>query len=289
MKLMLILGIHLLLMLVYAGFVITGHSRMHWLHLLLALLFPFVGECCLLLAEVDSMPASPIYTSPFRRKRHEPFAATGARLPDDWREQLHKDEASARSFLLDVISRNCSGLADVLQEALRVPGSEVPHIAASTLMKLNTQYEDRISLAQRRYEDGRENISYLCTWIDAVDAYRLSGLNNAASLQALVAEEIALIRRYLSVMQKDTQYRPILIALLKDQAPDQAYEEACILLKLLPDAPESWNLALASCQAAGHPDYQALLHKARLVCALWHPAQRQQLHKWEEIFDATKA
>lgn len=289
MKLMLILCIHMLLMLLYAGFVITGHSRMRWLHLLLALFFPFAGECCLLLAELDSMPASPIYTSPFRRKRSADTVPAGSRLPDDWREQLHADEASARDFLLDVVSKNCTGLSEVLYEALHVPGSEVAHIAAATLMKLHAQHEERISLAQLRYEDGRENISNLRTWIDVVDAYRLSGLNNAASLQTLEDEEIALIRRYLSVMQKDTHYRPILIGLLMEKDPEQAYEEACRQLKLMPEDPESWNLSLEACRAAGHPDYPALLHRARLVCALWHPEQRQRLHDWEEIFDAIKA
>lgn len=289
MKVMLLLSIHALLMLIYAAFVATGRSRMHWLHLLLALVLPFAGEFCLLLAELDSMPASPLYTSPFHRKRSDYVVPVGARLPDNWRELLQADEASARSFLLDSIARNCYGLTDVLHEALHVSGSEIPHIAASTLMKLHAQHEKCISIAQNRYENSQENVVFLRAWIDAVDAYRLSGLNDCAALQVLEQEEISLIHRYLFTMQNDTHYRPILIALLMKDSPKNAYDEALIQLKLLPEDPESWNMTLESCRAAHCADYNALLHKLRLVSALWYPEQRQKLRKWEEIHHVTES
>lgn len=283
MKLMLLIGLHGLLLLVYAAMIASGRSRMRWLHLLMALPLPLIGEFCLLMAEMDSMPASPLYTSPFRRRQQREDVRTGPRLPDDWRERLYADEASARAFLLDVIGRQCEGMTEVLNEALHVPGSEVCHIAASTMMKLHSRHESAIAQAQHRCDCSGGSIPQLRALIDAVDAYRTSGLNSGAALKALEQEEIMLIRRYLHTMQQDTLYRSMLVRLLAPQEPEAALAEARQLVKLQPEEPEGWRLLLLACQATGDREQLAALkQELRLMTAFWPKEKRGQLPGWED-------
>lgn len=283
MKLMLMLGIHGLLMLLYAAMVATGRSRMRWLHLLMALPLPLIGECCLLMAETDAMPASPLYSSPFRRRVKADAMRQGPRLPEDWRERLHGDEASARTFLLDVIGRQCDGLTEVLQEALHVPGSEVCHIAASTMMRLHSQHEKEIVSAQHRCECSGGSMPTLRAWIDAVDAYRASGLNSGASLRSLEEEETGLIRRYLQTMQQDTAYRAKLVRLTMTQAPREALEQALTLIRLDPEDAKSWALALEACKKAGDQQRMAALRQElQYKAAFWPREKRGLLPGWED-------
>jgi hypothetical protein len=283
MKLMLMLGIHGLLMLLYAAMVATGRSRMRWLHLLMALPLPLIGECCLLMAEMDAMPASPLYTSPFRRRAKADATRQGPRLPEDWRAQLHGDEASSRAFLLDVIGRQCAGLTEVLQEALHVPGSEVCHIAASTMMKLHSEHEEEIVSAQHRCECSGGSMPTLRVWIDAVDAYRASGLNSGASLRTLEEEETGLIRRYLQTMQQDTAYRAKLVRLTMAQAPRDALEQAVTLIRLDPEDAMNWALALEACSKAGETQRLAALQRElQYKATFWPKEKRRLLPGWED-------
>ena len=283
MKLMLMLGIHGLLMLIYAAMVAMGRSRMRWLHLLMALPLPLIGECCLLMAEMDAMPASPLYTSPFRRRVKADAEHRGPCLPEDWREQLHGDEASARAFLLDVIGRQCDGMTMVLQEALHVPGSEVCHIAASTMMKLHSQHEKAIVSAQHKCECSGGSVPALRAWIDAVDAYRASGLNGGAALRALEEEETILIRRYLQTMQQDTVYRAKLVSLTMAQTPAEALEQAMTLIRLDPENAGNWALALQACEKAGDPQRLATLRRElQYKAAFWPREKRRLLPGWED-------
>ena len=283
MKLMLMLGIHGLLMLLYAAMVATGRSRMRWLHLLMALPLPLIGECCLLMAEMDAMPASPLYTSPFRRRVKADATRQGPRLPEDWRAQLHGDEASSRAFLLDVIGLQCDGLTEMLQEALHVPGSEVCHIAASTMMKLHSQHEKEIVSAQHRCECSGGSMPTLRVWIDAVDAYRASGLNSGASLRTLEEEETGLIRRYLQTMQQDTAYRAKLVRLTMAQAPSDALEQAVTLIRLDPEDAMNWALALEACSKAGETQRLAALQRElQYKATFWPKEKRRLLPGWED-------
>lgn len=262
MKLLLCLGIHALLMLFYAVAVEYGYSRMHWKHLLLALLFPYAGEMCLLIAEQNYIPSNPLYVSPFKRQSSCERHLNKGELPDDWQERIHGNEEEARTFLLEMIGSYCDGLILLLHEALHAQSSEVCHIAAITLMKLRSRYEKNIIIAQQQLESNKGNVQNLKAVIDSIDAYRISGLNDGELLCDIRQEEIDFIEQYLSVRREDTEYRRVLIELLLQEKSSRAVEQSKRQLELIPDAVDSWELALRACHAAGMNDQvKELLHR----------------------------
>lgn len=285
--LLLLLAVHLLLMLLYAIAVVMGYSRMHWLHLLLALMLPFAGEICLLLAEMNPVPAKPLYVSPFTENALQEAAVSGATLPADWRERIHGSEDTARAFLLDMISSRCDDLVPLLYEALQVGSSEVCHIAAATMMKLHHQHEQTIAEAQQRYACQPGNVQYLCAVIDALDTCRVSGLNVGEVLRQIEQEECEAILQYLSLRHEDTVYRQKLISLLTRSDPAQAVQQAQCLMNLAPGDIVTWELALQAHHAAGMEiQVQELLWQMR-----YHPAccavdQRGKLEELENTYGA---
>lgn len=285
MKLLLLLGIHALLMLFYAIAVAKGYSRMHWLHLLLALLLPFAGEVCLLIAEMNAVPSKPLYVSPFTEHTPREAASSGAPLPSDWRERIHGNADDARAFLLDMIGCQSTGLVPLLYEALNARSSEVCHIAAATMMKLHHQHEQTIARAQQRYACHPGNIQHLCAVIDALDAYRASGLNVGEVLHHIEQEESDAILQYLSLRHEDTVYRQKLIPLLIRLDPAQAVQQAQCLMTLAPDAPSTWVLALQAHHAAGMDGQVAELLRQMRYCAAFRPADRRgQLEELENTY-----
>lgn len=285
MKLMLLLGIHALLMLFYAVAVENGYSRMHWLHLLLALMLPYIGEICLLVAELNDIPSNPVYVSPLRKEATREKRSEGLRLPSDWQEQIHGNEEEARAFLLKMISGNCEELVFLLHEALHAQSSEVCHMAAITLMKLRNQYEKNIIASQKQLECHKSNILNLKAVIDSIDAYRLSGLNEGEMLHNIEQEEIDYIERYLSVRQVDTEYRKTLIALLLHEDPNRAVEQSRIQLELAPEAINSWELALAACHAAGmNEQLKNLLQGMRFSNTFHSPDDIKKLEELESRY-----
>lgn len=282
---LMLLGIHALLMLLYAIAVDNGYSKMHWLHLLLALMLPYIGEICLLLAEVNDIPSRPVYVSPLHQEASREKPSETFRLPADWQERIHADEEDARAFLLKMIGGQCENLVCLLHEALHSPSSEVCHIAAITLMKLRNQYEQDIIAAQAHLERHRSNILSLKAVIDAIDAYRTSGLNEDELLHNIAQEEIGYIGRYLSVRQADTEYRQTLISLLIPDHPDQAAAQARLLLELSPSSVSSWELALAAHHAAGMQEQmQHLLPGMRFSNAFHSPDGMEKLKELESRY-----
>lgn len=285
MRMMLLLGIHALLMLFYAIAVEKGYSRMHWLHLLLALVLPYIGEICLLIAEMNCIPSSPVYVSPFNKEASEEQLSEGLRLPSDWRERIHGNEEEARAFLLKMIGGNCEELVCLLHEALHAQSSEVCHIAAITLMKLRNQYEKDIIASQKRLECHKSNILSLEAVIDSIDAYRISGLNDGELLRNIEQEEIDHIERYLSVRQADTEYRRKLIALLLHENPNRAFEQSRLQMELAPESFDSWELALAACYAAGmNEQLENLLQGMRFSNAFHSPDGVKKLEELESRY-----
>lgn len=282
MKLMLLLGIHALLMLFYAIAVENGYSRMHWLHLLLALMLPYIGEICLLIAELNYIPSKPVYVSPLNKEATSEKPSEGLRLPSDWQERIHGNEEEARVFLLKMISGQCEDLVCLLHEALHAQSSEVCHIAAITLMKLRNQYEKAIIASQKQLECHGSNILSLKAVIDSIDAYRTSGLNEGELLRNIEQEEIDYIERYLSIRQADTEYRQTLIALLIHKNPIQALEQSRLQLELAPESINSWEWALTACQTAGMNDQlKNLLQGMRFSSAFHSPDGVKKLKELE--------
>ena len=208
MIVILVLGIHFLLMSVYAYMQLTNRSRLNPSYLLFALCFPFVGELCLLAAEIGAVPAKSKYEKEPPVPKHTSAADPGWICPEDYEAIVMGDENQARLFLMDAIDHaETPLLSGILKKALYAQSSEVSHIAAAGLMRLNKKYEDSISNAKLSSEAMENNIHLLALYIDSVHDYLASGLPDASSAQELKATERSLLEKYLKSMSQDEYYQ----------------------------------------------------------------------------------
>lgn len=213
-----LLGVHLLLILIYWLRMVMGRTRIQMTHLLLAAFLPFIGEILLIAAEIGSIPPKPVYSSPFDKNAAKEPVQTNWKLPPDWKDILSGDEEASREFLFRVIDRQPQQMVEVLKTALHANSSEVSHIAAAALMKLNHQHEEAIANASAISEKIPGNAPALARWIDAVKDYRESGLVEGASRIALQEQERCLVERYLKEMPLDQKYIAELAALQGEKA-----------------------------------------------------------------------
>lgn len=206
MLVVLMLGIHFLLITIYAYMVMMKHSRLSRYHLLLALALPFIGEVCLLAAEVGKMPASLIYQTGFKKKSRTESDIKAWACPENWENILLGEENAARDFLMNAIDSETDMLPKILKTGLLSQSSEVSHISASRLMKLQRMHEDEIARASEASKKNPNNVSLMAAYIDSIEAYLSSGVLDEASSENYKAEELALLRRYTRIKPDDQRY-----------------------------------------------------------------------------------
>ena len=208
MVVILLLGVHLLLISLFALFIQTNKSRLNYTYLILALFFPFVGELCLFAAEIGAVPAKSKYIKVTNSYRQVSIMKNEWVTPEDYEEIVMGEETQARSFLMDAIDNaDEQSLSMILKKALHSPSSEVSHIAASGLMRMNQKHEDAVSVAKSNSDFMPNNSRFLVSYIDAVHAYIKSQLPDKASLAELVNLEKSLLVKYLGYMPDDTFYQ----------------------------------------------------------------------------------
>lgn len=208
MVVILLLGIHILLISLYALFIQTNNSRLSYIHLALALCIPFIGELCLLAAEAGAVPAKSKYVKRVPDSQNQTSIIKGKWIvPDNYEEIVTGEESQARIFLMDAIDNaDEQQLSVVLKKALHSQSSEVSHIAASALMRLNQKHEDAISEAKNNSDCMPNNFRFLASYIDAVHSYITSQLPDKASFMELINLEKSLLVKYLDYMPDDAFY-----------------------------------------------------------------------------------
>lgn len=206
MIIILLFGIHLLLMTIYAWMVMTKRSRLNMQHLLLALCLPFIGEICLLAAEIGEIPSGLIYRSELKKKKKPDRPVSDWQCPDNWKDIILGEESTAREFLMKAIESSNPLLPEILLAGLTSPSSEISHISASKLMNMHRNSENKINKAREDSNRYPDNMSLLATHIDAIDAYRTSGLADPFLCETLTRQELSLLKRYLRNMPNDLHY-----------------------------------------------------------------------------------
>ena len=206
MIIILMLGVHFLLITIYAYMIMAGISRLRFKHLVLALCFPFIGELCLVASETTSIPAKSPYTKA-ERHRANSQQKLPVLIPENWKEIILGEENQARLFLMNAIDgAEESKLPEILKTALRSESSEVSHIAAAGLMRLIQRHEDTISSAMQNSHKYPENAQLIAAHIDAIHDYRLSGLPDDSTYGILMETEKELLAKYLHLMPKDLRF-----------------------------------------------------------------------------------
>ena len=245
MTLVFLLSLHFLLMFGYMILIETGKSRLGYGHWLFALFLPFAGVLCLLTADFGRSPAANDYVRPFKQFDCAKLSEEG---PE---EAILPGTQITRQQLLDTIQRRPANLAAILTEALTSEDVEVVHIASSTIMKLQREYEKSLKIAEEAYRQMPDNMKNLKSYIEAMEAYLSADILKGNAVFSLLKEQKILIGEYLKVLPEDKAVGIISVKnSLRQGEPAAALETAERLrYRYLSDI-ALWELSLESCTSA---------------------------------------
>lgn len=157
---LMLLSVNILLLLIYAVFIRIRVSRLTPVYLLLGLFVPIIGEMCMLACEFGYISFEKKDDKGALEQRKNAKAAAPMIIEEYTRESV-----------LNAVRQEPSNLVEILKTALKSSDSEVVHIAASTLMKIQNNYEKDLTEAAERYENLPDNKQYLEEYISALDDY----------------------------------------------------------------------------------------------------------------------
>jgi hypothetical protein len=281
MTLVFLLSLHFLLMFGYMILIETGKSRLGYGHWLFALFLPFAGVLCLLTADFGRSPAANDYVRPFKQFDCAKLSEEG---PE---EAILPGTQITRQQLLDTIQRRPANLAAILTEALTSEDVEVVHIASSTIMKLQREYEKSLKIAEEAYRQMPDNMKNLKSYIEAMEAYLSADILKGNAVFSLLKEQKILIGEYLKVLPEDKAVGIISVKnSLRQGEPAAALETAERLrYRYLSDI-ALWELSLESCTSANDTEKRnEILADATKMAECWTNTQKE---RWNKIQNGLK-
>jgi hypothetical protein len=281
MTLVFLLSLHFLLMFGYMILIETGKSRLGYGHWLFALFLPFAGVLCLLTADFGRSPAANDYVRPFKQFDCAKLSEEG---PE---EAILPGTQITRQQLLDTIQRRPANLAAILTEALTSEDVEVVHIASSTIMKLQREYEKSLKIAEEAYRQMPDNMKNLKSYIEAMEAYLSADILKGNAVFSLLKEQKILIGEYLKVLPEDKAVGIISVKnSLRQGEPAAALETAGRLrYRYLSDI-ALWELSLESCTSANDTEKRnEILADATKMAEYWTNTQKE---RWNKIQNGLK-
>ena len=281
MTLVFLLSLHFLLMFGYMILIETGKSRLGYGHWLFALFLPFAGVLCLLTADFGRSPAANDYVRPFKQFDCAKLSEEG---PE---EAILPGTQITRQQLLDTIQRRPANLAAILTEALTSEDVEVVHIASSTIMKLQREYEKSLKIAEEAYRQMPDNMKNLKSYIEAMEAYLSADILKGNAVFSLLKEQKILIGEYLKVLPEDKAVGIISVKnSLRQGEPAAALETAERLrYRYLSDI-ALWELSLESCTSANNTEKRnEILADATKMAEYWTNTQKE---RWNKIQNGLK-
>ena len=281
MTLVFLLSLHFLLMFGYMILIETGKSRLGYGHWLFALFLPFAGVLCLLTADFGRSPAANDYVRPFKQFNCAKLSEEG---PE---EAILPGTQITRQQLLDTIQRRPANLAAILTEALTSDDVVVVHIASSTIMKLQREYEKSLKIAEEAYRQMPDNMKNLQSYIEAMEAYLSADILKGNAVFSLLKEQKILIGEYLKVLPEDKAVGIISVKnSLRQGEPAAALETAERLrYRYLSDI-ALWELSLESCTSANDTEKRnELLADATKMAEYWTNTQKE---RWNKIQNGLK-
>ena len=214
MLIVMILSLHVLLVLLYAIAIEKKLSRHSYIHLLFAALVPLVGELCLFASEFGR--ADTVF--PSEKLFHREISSGRTRYCGEVSFEL----PVTRETLLDVIETQPDNL---LKCGVESDDIEVAHISAATIMKLQREYEKRISSLRDEYLQLPDNMELLKKYIVVVGEYYASGLLEGEAAAELLLLQESLLISLLRVLPKDEEAEQMLEYNRENQRKETALNE----------------------------------------------------------------
>jgi hypothetical protein len=272
-----LLSLHVFLMLCYVILIETKKSRLNYEHWLFALLIPFVGELCLLVADIGRSPASNSTVTPFKKFKKD--------ILNDrtFLENREFDaETISRQQLLEVIQNRPFNFELILKESLNSKDIEVVHIAASTIMKLQREYENDLRNAAEEYKTAPNNMGKLKIYIETIEKYYSKKLLVGTAALSLLEEQRELIERYLKVLPEDKKICKLSIKNhLVQNEYDAALQEAESLRYRYFDDIDIWELSINVCIESNNQEkLKEIIEDSSKTGCFWSNEQR---FRWNAI------
>ena len=272
-----LLSLHLFLMLCYVILIETKKSRLNYGHWLFALLIPFVGELCLLAADIGRSPASNNVVMPFKQFKKDNLNERA--YPGNYEFDV---QTISRQQLLEVIKNRPLNFESILKESLNSKDIEVVHIAASTTMKLQREYENNLKNAAEEYKAAPNNMSKLKYYIETIEEYYSKKLLVGAAALSLLEEQRELIERYLKVLPEDKEIGKLSVKnhMIQNEY-NAAFQEAESLRYRYFDDIEIWELSLNVCIESNNQEkLDGILEDSAKTSCFW---SNEQKLRWNEI------
>ena len=276
MKLLFLISLHFLLMIVYMMLVELKKSRLSYGHLLFAFFFPFVGEVCLVAADFGKSPADQKLVKPFKE-----FSVAKSEMILKSSECID-GQTITREQLLQVIKLQPDNFIKVLKSSMKSEDIEVIHIAASTIMKMQRTYENKIKEASDQYSEMPDNMARLKNYILAIQDYYIQGILNGEAASSLLEQQAELLNKYLTVLPEDKEMG---ILMVKNLVLQKKYIEAenaaeFIRYSYMIDI-DLWELSVDVYTTTGNKKkLQEMTEEAEKFFGVWSQADKL---RWIEI------
>ena len=281
MTLVFLLSLHFLLMFGYMILLETGKSRLSYGHWLFALFLPFAGVLCLLAADFGRSPAGNDYVRPFKQFDCVKNSIEGPA------ETILPGSRITRQRLLDTIQRRPANLVAILTEALTSEDVDVVHIASSTIMKLQREYEKSLKIAEEAYRKMPDDMKKLKSYITAMEAYLAANLLKGNAVYSLLQEQKALIGEYLKALPEDKEVGVLSVKNSLRRGNQVAALETSERLRYryISDI-ALWELSLELCISANNAEkHNEILADATKMAECWTNTQKK---RWNKIQNGLK-
>lgn len=263
-----LISLHALLMLAYLMAIEMKISRHQYAHLLFAACLPFVGEACLLLSEFGKAEESGIQERLFRSRKTKRIAASSVPMPFA--------QPITRKDILEIIETKPSNEVELLREALKAKDAEVVHLAAATIMRMQQEYENRISSVSNRYKSFPDDMNALEEYIDLLGEYHARNLLVGESAKELLLEQEDFINRLLAVMPSNLKG---ILALIDNYELQGRIDEALEICKQqrrrLSDY-QVWKKSLLLLKKYRTSECAALYEESRNIWEQWTYSEMKQ-------------
>lgn len=263
-----LISLHALMMLVYLLAVEEKRSRHQYAHLLFAACLPFVGEACLLLAEFGKAQESGIQERLFRSGKTGKAAASSVPMP--------LKQMIGRKDILEVIETRPSNEVGILREALKAKDAEVVHLAAATIMRMQQEYENRISSISNRYKSFPDDMNALEEYIDLLGEYHGRKLLVGEAEKELLLEQEELIHTLLAVMPSNLKGILALIDNYELQGRSEEALDMCKQQRRRFSDFQVWKKSLLLLKKYRSEECKALYEESRNIWEQWTYSEKKQ-------------
>ncbi len=198
MILLILIALHLFFISLYALLISKGKSHLQFSYLIFALFLPFIGEICMVFADLSTPELIKANQSAIQDVTFE--GKPISKSADLVQTLCFGNGVSARNALSVVFDEKPQNTFSILKLALNARDSEVVHLSAAALMNYQRKFENSIRTFEEECAYAPSNATLITDYYNAIQNYISSGLPDDCTMRAYKDRQIYLCERYLALM-----------------------------------------------------------------------------------------